>query len=343
MKNKRIIKKMLMMVIVIGMSGWMEACELADEGRSDVGVTTSPITFWVPPSNPLASDLIGRGLNGMSMNGQVLDGHSVVAVSLEDVQLRSGHPRDLGLEGTVFPGTYAPGRDPERQRIVGAVFSAILDDGEAIALRIDSVGPGMSDDSYLEYAVSYLADDGWVPMCGTDEEGLPVLAIPLKGLWNYDAGTEGGGSHVPDDSAFTFACKGHVLAKCVDMGYKPWVEGLICPDERRRRDCVRGSLAGHHQACTRLLRADYCGDGVSHTEDDVLVNYYDGFGIRLDSEDWDVEAEWTADGARCVTGSMRGGLEDTPACLADLSFEDCGDFEHFEGETLLISELQPAG
>lgn len=345
MKNMRIVKKMLMAVVVIGVSGLMGACELADDEAGGVGVTTSPITFRTSPRNPMASSLIGRGLNGTSYNGKVLDGHSVVAVSLEDVQLRRGRPKDLKLDGTVFKKASGHGRTIKNNKLVDAVFAATLDDGDEIMLKIDDVDTSSrSSDGYLKYAVSYLVDDGWAPLCGADEEGMPVLAIPLKGLWNYDAGTEDGGSHVPDDSAFTFACRGHVLAKCVDMGYKPWVEGLICPDEGSRRDCVRGSLAGHHQACTRLLRADYCGDGVSHTEDDIFVNYYDGFGIRIDSEDWVIEAEWTADGARCVANVRHEGSEDAPACLTDLSLDDCGDFEHFEdGETLLISEILSAG
>ena len=35
------------------------------------------------------------------------------------------------------------------------------------------------------------------------------------------------------------------------------------------------SLASYHQACTRMARADYCGDGTSHTQDGTWIEYYD--------------------------------------------------------------------
>ena len=49
----------------------------------------------------------------------------------------------------------------------------------------------------------------------------------------------------------------------MELGYKPWktVGGV--------------SLRDHHQTCTRVLRADYCGNGVSHTQDGTLINIWD--------------------------------------------------------------------
>jgi hypothetical protein len=84
------------------------------------------------------------------------------------------------------------------------------------------------------------------------------------------------------------------IAKCIDAGYKPWKS-------------VNGtSLANHHQACTRMLRADYCGTGASYTTDGMALNVLDSLGIQRDTRgstpqyDWTFDAEWDADGARCI-------------------------------------------
>jgi hypothetical protein len=57
-----------------------------------------------------------------------------------------------------------------------------------------------------------------------------------------------------------------------------------------------------YQACTRMLRADYCGDGRPHTRDGTLVNVYDTLGIQSPQAQSELtfEAAWTAGGAVCV-------------------------------------------
>jgi hypothetical protein len=57
----------------------------------------------------------------------------------------------------------------------------------------------------------------------------------------------------------------------------------------------------YHQACTRLVRADYCGNGRAHTRDGVRIEIID----RLKPEEepnsgLEFEAAWTLEGAKCV-------------------------------------------
>jgi len=52
-----------------------------------------------------------------------------------------------------------------------------------------------------------------------------------------------------------------VIAKCYRWGYRPWVTGY-------------GDLATMHWTCTRLARADYCGDGVPHTRNGTTINVW---------------------------------------------------------------------
>ena len=139
----------------------------------------------------------------------------------------------------------------------------------------------------------------------------------------------GGGSRLEDPRAFSFACEGSAITKCHRVGSKPWeatVEGV--------------SLAAHHQACTRLVRADFCGDGTSHTVDGQWVNLFDAAGVQVDTEAWSLEAEWDEDGARCFSSWNRA--DGNVTCATPREAPDCGLTSHFTTGTLLMSELPPA-
>ena len=99
-------------------------------------------------------------------------------------------------------------------------------------------------------------------------------------------GVPGGGSYHPESSDFTIACRGSAIAKCVELGYKPWTG-------------VTSQLA----SCVRLLRADFCGTGTSYTKDGQLVNLYDNLGIQKDTEAWSLEAGWNPQGATCIAAA----------------------------------------
>ncbi len=331
------------------------AVMLAMASGCAVGETQQPVErsdqalwLWQPFFIMWSVDLVGRGLNGTSLNGEPLQDDMVVAVSLEDVDVGHGKAKDLTLSRTVFSkgkGKANKKGKPKKLKVdnsmIGAVFSANLQDGSDIRLRIeDMVLAGEDNDPFLKYSVSFETLEGWLPLCGTDDSGEPVLAIPLTGTWNYEKGTPGAGQWTDDSDQFTFACDGFVLAKCVAMGYKPWTEGQACDSEGDGTECFETDLRLHHQACTRALRADYCGDGESHTVENTMLNLYDNFYIRVDSEDWLTEAEWDADGARCVLTQRIDDLP-LPACAQDMATADCGDESHFANGTLLMTEVAP--
>jgi len=137
---------------------------------------------------------------------------------------------------------------------------------------------------------------------------------------------------VDDSSSFTFACRGASIAKCVELGYEPWSSvGNV-------------SLRDYHQACVRMLRADYCGDGSSWTVDGTLINVYDNLGIQHDSEKWKTEAEWTPAGARLVSKENHTRVKlhkhSAPNCFDQLVSKDAGDVSHFAAGALLFSEYK---
>ena len=274
--------------------------------------------------------LAGRDLNGVSLNGASLDGHKVTSVSLEGIQVKGKSLGKAWLWGSrLFPllgnGMFK-----------GAELTAKLDDGKTVGLRVDSVTKGTSKankDIYY-YLVSYPTQSGYRPLCGLDPQGQPVPAIPLRGRWDYRQGVAGGGDHINDSDSFTFACVGHVLAKCAEAGYKPWRDMLICI---KKEGCKKVNMAQHHQACTRLLRADYCGDGTSHTINNKDVNMYDALGLRTDSEEWGFEAEWDAKGAICADTTRLPNT--TLKCAAQLNESSCGSPNNFTNGTVLFSEI----
>ena len=250
----------------------------------------------------------GRELNGRELNGSSLGGATAQGLSA------------LWLEGSELVARTESGAQVRGAALVGAQLAS---EGSPLRYRVDGV-EAVGD--VWHYRVSYLAGGRWQQVC---EDG--VTSIPLAGRWDYRQGVEGGGSRVDVPGVFTFACTDAALGKCVLMGYAPW-----------RAAAGGGSLAAHHQACTRMLRADYEGDGRSFTKDGVTINVYDGVGIQQDTEHWHFEAEWDEEGALCLEGRRRTGRHWKLAQFRDAEWEsvDCGDKAHFGEGTLLMTEYR---
>jgi hypothetical protein len=157
-----------------------------------------------------------------------------------------------------------------------------------------------------------------------------VTAIPVQGRWSYAEGAPGGGAKIADSNAFTFGCCGAAIAKCVEAGYKPW----------KLKPNGSGTLENHHQACTRLLRADYCGDGTAWTVDGRPINLYDFIGIQSDTETWTWEAVWTVGGAMCLFNErVIDATQPYPPCFSDKT--TC-DFGYSLADALLLNEYKKA-
>ncbi|MFB1482409.1 ADYC domain-containing protein [Corallococcus sp. RDP092CA] len=275
--------------------------------------------------SPNGRNLNGRNLNGRNLNNSELGG-MLVSVAYAGAHSASGKPlSNVRLEGSAFVGL--DGNSPVTGAgFTGARFVGALGDGTSLPLRVDGITQGSGADSDLwSYQVSYQGSDGtWRSVC-QDANGAALSAIAVAGRWNYLQGVAGGGEKIEDATAFTFACEGAAIAKCMHFGYKPWAT-----------TASGQSLAGHHQACTRMVRADFCGDGASHTIDGQWVNLYDGVGVQTDTESWSVEAEWNEAGARCFTSETRAHAPVT--CSGLEAIPDCGDTSHFQDGTRLISE-----
>jgi hypothetical protein len=316
-------------------TGWLALAAVMLTGCAVEGVDRDVIALVGTNGQDLnGQDLNGQDLNGQDLNGQDLNGQdlngSLLGTAVKLVRTDGAYLGSSRLDGVWLEGSelvaLQRGRVLRGAQLTGAVFRARSNLDRPLPVRISDVAPPDEGDDVWRYWVEAGVSSGWHPLCNDPIGQLPAIA--LEGYWDYRRGIPGGGAKRHDPDAFTLACPvTGAIGKCVQAGYKPWAE-------------VDGiSLDAHHQACVRLMRADYCGNGRSYTSDGTLINLYDGLGIQIDTDDWLVEAEWDARGARCLSVHLRG-LEGV-ACGERLVREDCGDVESFTRGTLLISEAPP--
>ena len=246
----------------------------------------------------------GVSINGVSINGVSVNGVSVNGVSINGVSVNGVSVNGVSVNGVSLNGVSVNGVSINGNDFIGAQFGVSLSNGGTTTLRIDDMGALTGDNIDVQtYSLSINTDSGWVALCGGGE------AVAVPGSWNQTTGawTDGG---------FSFACRGSSVAKCLELGYKTW-----------------DGFSDHQHACVRMLRADYCGDGVSHTVNGTQINLYDNAGVQADTESWLIDGEWGPDGALCFN-NYRGSA--MPSCSAKHS-TSCGSFS---SGALLINERQ---
>jgi len=262
------------------------ACGEAASEEDNLITSTEELTI------PNGLSLNGISLNGISLNGISLNGISLNGISLNGVKLDKTSFQLMTFGGPPMTGA----------GFVGAVFTGKLSNGQSLTLRIEDRVPSAQTDVFF-YEISYRASGSgssatWKSLCGTTPSGELHRAIPLAGVWDYSQRQPTSGMHITEPDTFTFACRGYAIAKCVELGYRPWASVTECLTPGV---CKTISADNLHQACTRMLRADYCGDGVPHTKDGTEVDVWDGFGIQSPVDaGFSFEAEWTPTGARCI-------------------------------------------
>jgi hypothetical protein len=265
----------------------------------------------------------GLQLNGYAYNGLQLNGERINGLQLNGMEKNGLQLNGVTLLGTEFFGIY-DGSPIDGQGFTGVKIKAVLSDGSKIDLSVDSIQTSDEDNEINLFKVSYdNGVSGPVSLCGVDADGVQVPAIPLLGTWN-----EANGAHVENPLMFTFACRGYALAKCAEIGYKPWTAKPECAEGGI--PCQLVPLSAVHQACTRLLTADYCGDGTAHTVNGTTVDLWDAIGIfpRSGLPGATFEAEWSPSGAVCVTATRLNNVaaEDyiLEHCPWKWQTEDCG-------------------
>jgi hypothetical protein len=176
----------------------------------------------------------------------------------------------VDLQGSTLSVAFAGSREPRR-----VLLARIIPD------------PADPDGEVLLYDMRLLDRDAGTgrPLCENAVDGAH-WAFPLQGEWDRN------GKRI-SDQGFTLTCAADAQGKCVRFGYKPWKTGT-----------GGVALADYHQACIRMVRADYCG-GRGTTRNGVLIDFYDRLSLqrRADTPDeraLPFEAAWDSDGALCV-------------------------------------------
>jgi hypothetical protein len=254
------------------------------------------------------------------------------------------------LVGTVFNGTLGTST-PVQLRLDGVTQAP---------LRIPSVNRFMSAEATISFGSDVywytwsmrrqivrppvglegrIVLNNWVPACpSTDRDGKYNLSILAAGKWvgiEPDPNNPGQvrndcqpgdncGGYTPS-AGFTIACRDvGAVAKCIDrMGYKPWRTATRCTPSGT---CADVSLAPYLEACVRMVRADYCGDGTTHTSNGTAIDVIDNVGLqsRDPAQDWFPEAQWSPTGAVCMsnyriinpaTGAPYGDIISSGSCL----------------------------
>lgn len=195
-------------------------------------------------------------------------------------------------------------------RLVDA-HGAALDDATLEALGADG--------RHTALAAHLARIDASVPLYDLSVDGVPVcegLAMLAQGAWDASGARV---AVAPD--VVTVACEHGVIAKCALWGYAPWLVGDAA-----------------HAACTRMARADYCGDGTPWTRDGTWIDITDPAEIQVlaGGADMTFEAGWSAEGAVCVRATRyevraANGATLVPPCWASLPRCDDADAAFVEG------------
>jgi len=279
-------------------------------GQSDSEQPTEQYTAQATTTN-------GGTWNGGTWNGGTWNGGTWNGGTWNGGKINS---LTITVEGSLLKGLIQPGNKVVSGRdFIGSVYKVThiisKKEQEEITFRIDDVYLD-ADSPFRDiwrYRVSYKSskDNIWQSLCLTPS-GQPTDLIPLVGMyWDFITG-----ARYDQPSSFTYACKGGAIEKSVNFGYRPWASALQCKfSSNYQWSCDQVSLKNHLQASIRMLRADYCGDGRSWTNEKYL-DIYDYLLPQIQSREynWDLEARWTQDGATCLNMQRHPELGFSGSC-----------------------------
>lgn len=193
------------------------------------------------------------------------------------------------VKGTRFLVKKPDGSLATNEELKGAILVAYGKNGIREAYRIDNIetysSPETGDINLYTFSTINPQTGQRVNPCEQDARGVRK-GFPLSGYWDRQ------GNHIRSKDRYSITCTNSAIGKCVLMGYLPW-----------RKTNTGESLWNYHQACVRLLRADYCGNGKPHTRDGTRIELWDEVNLQDDTSEpgMSFEAAWNEKGAVCVS------------------------------------------
>jgi hypothetical protein len=191
---------------------------------------------------------------------------------------------EVQVDGYEFVLRMKDGEVRRGGQVAGLVVS--VPDGPTLrlaAVRRDDSVPGL----FLYELQRQDAPSGrWTAACEPNHAG-ERLGFPLHGR------TDESGGFVPDAHRIRITCLSGALGKCVRAGYG--MAGLAGRPEEAERLAL-------YQACVRMMRADYCGDGRSATRAGEHIHFWDDRRVNEAPAEAKAsfEAGWSPQGAVCV-------------------------------------------
>lgn len=222
----------------------------------------------------------------------------LASVALDSVRPAGSEVKSLRLEGGQLVAS------PKGKGVVGVVLEGSSSDGKPVEVAICGAEPSTEDPGVLWYRIeawNAVAQEWENPCVAVDRVPDP-RALAVSGVWDAS------GARKDPAGRFTFACENGAISKCIRWGYKPWASHNGKP------------LTELHQACTRMARADYCGDGSSHTHENTTIDMYDQLGLNTPTTEasalWEpargsFEAAWGPEGAVCLAHTRDGSALET--------------------------------
>jgi ADYC domain len=212
--------------------------------------------------------------------------------------------RSIEVDKTAFRVLLHDGRLLSQEQLPGTILVLGDGSGQQRRVRIDGIERDAKDPAgeIILYALSEQDPESgeWRNLRLPDAEGRR-LGFPLAGAITSD------GHYEPARGKILLTCTSGAEGKCIRFGYKPWGFG---PEG--------ASLAPYYEACVRLVRADYCGDGTGHTHDGTPIDIFDTINIQRDepAPGMTFEAAWGPDGAVCVRRTRLPDVVDERALAA---------------------------
>jgi hypothetical protein len=288
----------------------MLGCEVVEEPTAETS-TTEQKGATLQGATLQGATLQGATLQGATLQGVNLGGATMSGDVLTNLRVDRGElvaqRGTATLRGTALVGAQLIAQ--ARNLTVTPPTTALIEYriAEIIPEPVEN-DPTRTGNTFLYTLEQWVAEAGaWQPACPADADGRHV-AIPVAGTWNER------GDRVESSTMFTFGCTTGVIAKCYRWGYRPWITGY------------GADMVAMHQTCTRLARADYCGNGVPHTQDGTKINVWDTLPLPgpiqrsaplMDKLGMLFEAGWNTGGAVCLSHTrwvLGGGLAIAQVC-----------------------------
>ena len=242
------------------------------------------------PDDLSAEELFGERNNGRSLTGE--DGPELMGVAYAGAVLGGGQSvTDVAVVGGHLQGRIV-GAGGAGQMVEGDAWTGALLNGQVpnalVPIRIDRVDVVDADLHLYTLSRRRHGAQGpeWAPFCHVSDDG-DVRAVAVAARWNEH------GDRVESVDHFTFGCRSGAIAKCIVAGYRPWLPAQGA-----------APMTDVHQACTRAITADYCGNGKPHTLNGTPINIVDQLAPPIRPHFVDVrlyEAAWTRFGAYCLS------------------------------------------